>query len=312
MSVEWITNLFNELKDYLMNSELWITIGQGFAKILIIFFLSLFFIRIGKIVVRKLFKVRTKGPIRITVRREVTLVKLLENVLTYVIYFIAFIMILETLTIDVKALIAGAGIVGLAVGFGAQNLVRDIITGFFIIFEDQFSVGDYIKTGNYEGFVEEIGLRTTKIKSWTGELHILPNGSIVEVTNYSIHNSIAVVDVSIAYEGNIHEAERVIHDLLAELPEKYEDIVSAPELLGVQNLGSSDVVLRVICEVNPMQHWHIARIIRKEIKLRLDAYGIEIPFPRLVLYSRSEEDDLKTGAVEAQSKRFEKGDNHGG
>ena len=123
-------------------------------------------------------------------------------------------MILSTLTINVSAVLAGAGIVGLAVGFGAQSLVKDIITGFFIIFEDQFSVGDYIRVGQFEGTVEEIGLRTTKIKSWTGELHIIPNGNILEVTNFSLNNSVAVIDISVAYEENIQRVESLIQDLL--------------------------------------------------------------------------------------------------
>jgi small conductance mechanosensitive channel len=198
-------------------------------------------------------------------------------------------MILETLSFDVKALLAGAGIVGLAVGFGAQNLVRDIITGFFIIFEDQFSVGDMIRVGQFEGTVEEIGLRTTKIKSWTGEINILPNGNITEVTNFSVNNSVAFVDVSIAYEGDIPKAERVIEDLLLELPDKYEEMVAPPELLGVQNLGPSEVVLRVVSEVLPMKHFHISRVLRKEIKMRLDEHGIEIPYPRMVMYTRQDE-----------------------
>ncbi|NRK74326.1 mechanosensitive ion channel, partial [Salmonella enterica subsp. enterica serovar Typhi] len=138
--------------------------------------------------------------------------------------------------IDVKALLAGAGIVGLAVGFGAQSLVKDIITGFFIIFEDQFSVGDQVRIGTYEGVVEEIGLRTTKIKGFTGEVNIIPNGSIIEVTNFSINNSKAIVDVSIAYQGDINRAEKVIQELIEKLPEQYEDIVGVPELLGVQNI----------------------------------------------------------------------------
>ncbi|KGX89240.1 mechanosensitive ion channel protein MscS [Pontibacillus marinus BH030004 = DSM 16465] len=267
--------------------------GLGIGKIIVIFLFSFLIIRVGKSVIRNLFKRRRRGPFQITPRRETTLIKLLENTLTYTVYFAAVIMMLETINIQVGALLAGAGIAGLAIGFGAQNLVKDIITGFFIIFEDQFSVGDYIKTANFEGFVEEIGLRTTKIKSWTGLLHIIPNGSINEVTNYSIHNSVAIVDISVAYEGDIATAEQTIEELLKELPERYEELVGVPELLGVQNLGSSDVVLRVVAEVIPMEHWSMARKIRKELKNRLDERGIEIPFPRLVMYSRQEEETLE-------------------
>lgn len=280
--------MWNQVYDYITNVELWVTIGQGLLKIVLILVVSTVFIRIGKLAINKVFLFRGKSPIRISARRENTLSKLLENILTYVVYFITIIMVLETVGLNVGALLAGAGIVGLAVGFGAQSLVKDIITGFFIIFEDQFSVGDHIRVSNFEGTVEEIGLRTTKIKNWTGELHILPNGSIVEVTNFSIHNSMAIVDVSISYETDIPKAERVIQELLAEIPDKYENIVSPPELLGIQTLGASEVILRVVCEVEPMSHFKIARMLRKDIKMRLDEYGIEIPYPRMVMYNRNE------------------------
>lgn len=282
----------NEAVDKLIDNEFWMSLGTGTLKIVAIMVITYVALRIGKSAIRNVFKVRSRSPLKFTERREATLLKLLENVLTYVIYFISLMTILSTLAIDVKGLIAGAGIVGLAVGFGAQNLVRDIITGFFIIFEDQFSVGDYVRIGSAEGSVEEIGLRTTKIKSWTGELHIFPNGNITEVTNFSVHNSIAVVDVSIAYEENIEEAEKVMQDLLLSLPQKYEDLVNPPELLGVQTLGASDVVIRIVAETVPMRHWYMARMIRKEVKLCLDAHGIEIPFPRMVMYSRKDEEEI--------------------
>ncbi|MBO1514950.1 mechanosensitive ion channel family protein [Metabacillus sp. BG109] len=281
--------MWNQVLEYITNAQLWITIGEGLLKIVLISIVSTIFIRIGKLAISKIFLFRGKSPIRISERRENTLSKLLENILTYVVYFITIIMILEAVNINVGALLAGAGIVGLAVGFGAQSLVKDIITGFFIIFEDQFSVGDHIRVASFEGTVEEIGLRTTKIKNWTGELHIIPNGSIVEVTNFSIHNSMAVVDVSISFETDIPEAERVIQELLAEIPDKYENIVTPPELLGIQTLGASEIILRVVCEVEPMRHFHIARMLRKDIKMRLDEHGIEIPYPRMVMYSRKEQ-----------------------
>ncbi|MGE8204786.1 mechanosensitive ion channel family protein [Heyndrickxia sp. NPDC080065] len=273
----------------LLHEEIWINIGETILKVFIILVAASIMIRIGKAAIRNIFKVRANSPLRISERRETTLSKLLQNIITYLIYFIAFITILSSLNIDVKGLLAGAGIVGLAVGFGAQSLVRDIISGFFIIFEDQFSVGDYVGVGKFVGTVEEIGLRITKIKSWTGEVHILPNGSIKEVTNYSIYNSLAVIDIHIPYEENIKKAEEVIEDLLEGLQEKYEEMVNKPELLGVQMLGTSDVQLRVVAETYPMKHWYVARIIRKEIKEALDHHGIQAPFPKLVMYSHNDE-----------------------
>jgi moderate conductance mechanosensitive channel len=288
---EEVKEAVDKAANKLIDNEFWFALGQGAIKIVAIMLITYIALKLGRTAIRNVFRVRSKAPLKFSERREATLLKLLENVLTYVVYFISLMTILSTLGIDIKGLIAGAGIVGLAIGFGAQNLVRDIITGFFIIFEDQFSVGDYVRIGSAEGTVEEIGLRTTKIKSWTGELHIFPNGNITEVTNFSIHNSIAVVDVSIAYEENIEEAENVIQELLLTLPQKYEDLVNPPELLGVQTLGASDVVIRIVAETLPMKHWYIARMIRKDVKLLLDEHGIEIPFPRMVMYSRAEENE---------------------
>ena len=286
-------NKWDKTVDYVTGPDLWTTIGVAVLQIVLILVLTFVVNRLSRKITSQFFENRRRGPFKITQRREATLKKLVMNTINYIVYFTAFIMILDTFSLDVGALLAGAGIAGLAIGFGAQNLVRDIITGFFIIFEDQFSVGDYVQASGVEGFVEEIGLRTSKIKSWTGEVHILPNGNISQVTNYSIHNSIAVVDVSIAYESNIERAEEVLHELMAELPDRYSDLVLTPELLGVQGLGSSDVVMRIIAETEPMQHWAVARSIRKEVKTRLDKEGIEIPFPRLVMYSRHDEEKVK-------------------
>ena len=279
---------FNKVSETMMKEAIWINIGGGLLKIIAILIISGLLIKFGRLAIQNFFKVRTRYPLRISERREATLMKLLQNVLTYAVYFIAIIMILSALTINVQAMLAGAGIVGLAVGFGAQSLVKDVITGFFIIFEDQFSVGDYVRIGQFEGTVEEIGLRTSKVKSFTGEINIIPNGSIVEVTNFSIYNSVAVLDIGIAYEGDIQYAEKVLQEYLEGLPSKYEELVKAPELLGVQQFGASEVVLRIVAETLPMKHWYIGRVMRKEIKLVLDEHGIEIPFPRMVMYSRQE------------------------
>ncbi|PKG24306.1 mechanosensitive ion channel family protein [Niallia nealsonii] len=277
-----------ESVDTLTNQDMWINLGQISLKVVVILVVSTLLIKLGKLAINNIFKVRPHAALRISERREATLVKLLENAITYVIYFIAAMTLLSIFGIDVKALLAGAGIVGLAVGFGAQSLVKDIITGFFIIFEDQFSVGDFVRIGVFEGVVEEIGLRTTKIKSYTGEINIIPNGSIVEVTNFSLNNSRAVVDVSIAYQGDINRAEQIIQDLIEKMPEQYEEMVGPPELLGVQNILATEVVIRVVAETLPMQQHYIARILRKEIKNVLDENGIESPYPKLVMYSKPE------------------------
>jgi moderate conductance mechanosensitive channel len=276
--MDYISRIYSKIKLELLNEGNWLTLGEIALKIIAIVILSSIVIRIGKVAIHNVFKVRLKSPIRTSERRETTLMKLLENILTYVISFMAFLMILSTLTIDVKALLAGAGIVGLAVGFGAQNLVKDIITGFFIIFEDQFSVGDQVRIGTLEGVVQEIGLRTTKLKSGSGELHILPNGSIIQVTNFSIHNSKASIDISLAYGTDIIKAEQIIKELLDTLPEKYEDLVKVPEILGVQNFGPSETILRIAVETKPLRQTTVCRMIRRDLKLWLDQHGLETQF----------------------------------
>lgn len=288
--MEFINNKFIQLWDYIAGPELWIAIGQGLFQITLIIFLSIIIIRVGNNVIGRVFQNKTRGPFRITERRENTLKKLIKNVLKYTVYFTAIIMILDNvLGARVGPLLAGAGVAGLAIGFGAQNLVRDVISGFFIIFEDQFSVGDYILTSGVEGTVEEIGLRTSKIQSWTGEQHVLPNGNITQVTNYSIHNGLAVVDVNVPYESDVGSAEKIIDDVSKTLPDKYEEIVRVPEIIGVQTLESSHYVIRVIAETLPVYQWAGARIIRKEVQEVLYKEGIEIPAPRLVMYSRNQE-----------------------
>ncbi|MBL4953374.1 mechanosensitive ion channel family protein [Neobacillus sp. OS1-32] len=270
--------------DKLQNEDTWISLGQGLLKIILIMAIANIIIRIGKIAIHNVFKLRNLSPLKNSERREETLAKLLDNTITYVVYFIAFMMVLSVFGINVEALIAGAGVVGLAVGFGAQSLVKDVISGFFIIFEDQFSVGDHIRVGEFEGNVEAIGLRTTKIKSWTGEVHILPNGSITQVTNFSINNSIAVIDIAIAYGEDIEKAQKVIEEALTKMPNEYEELVDTPQLLGIQSMGQAEVVLRIIAETLPMQHSTVARMIRKDIKVILDDNGIKVPAPKFVMY----------------------------
>src|SRR5690625_3459590 len=261
-------------------------------RIILIITLAVTIVKLSKKIINRIFTGPAEdreSPLRISKRRENTLKKLMANVIAYVVYFIAFIMILDNvLGFNVGALLAGAGVAGLAIGFGAQNLVRDIISGFFIIFEDQFSVGDYVLVSGVEGTVEEIGLRTTKVLSWTGEMNILQNGDITHVTNYSMTNGLSVVDVNIPYDSDIEAAEEIIEEIAKTLPDKYDEILSVPEILGVQSLELSHFVIRVVAETEPSLQWFGERMIRKEMKEGLFKQGIEIPSPRLVMYSRDE------------------------
>lgn len=288
-----VEKLINSIQNKLLTEEVWLNAGMILLEIIFIVVLSAILVKVGKIVIRQVFFVRMKTPLRYSERRQNTMLKLLENVLAYVVYFAAIVAVLSAMDIKVAGLLAGAGVLGLAIGFGAQNFVRDVITGFFIIFEDQFSVGDYVRIGQAEGTVEEIGLRTTKLKGLNGEIHIFPNGTIIEVVNFSLNNSIAIVDVSVAYETDIPQAEELIREFLAALPAKHEQLVKEPELLGVQNLAASEVILRITAETKPMQHFAVSRIIRRDLKIFMDEHGIEIPYPKMVMYQKN------SGSVDA-------------
>ncbi|KOO48464.1 mechanosensitive ion channel family protein [Viridibacillus arvi] len=281
--------MYNNFMAALTSEEMWMGIGRATIKIAVITILSMVVVRVAKMAIRKGFEFRMKAPAPLqpaSERRYRTILKLVQSIVSYVVYFSAILAILSAVNIDVKGLLAGAGIVGLAVGFGAQSLVKDVITGFFIIFEDQFGVGDYIKITSVEGTVLEIGLRTTKIKGAAGEINIVPNGSITDVVNYSINNSIAIIDVSVAYSSDIAKAERLIEEYLKELPKKHEEITAPPTLLGVQNVVGAEVSLRISVETLPMQHFAISRMVRRDVKEIFDRNRIEIPYPKMMVYER--------------------------
>lgn len=278
-----------QIKDLMLDQTMWFNIGMIALKVVLITIAAGIVVKLLKMIIRKSFSVRIKGPLKYNERRQQTLSKLLENVIAYVVYFMAIVAVLSSFNIDVRGLIAGAGVLGLAVGFGAQNLVRDVITGFFIIFEDQFSVGDFVRIGTAEGTVEEIGLRTTKVKGPTGELYIFPNGNVLDVVNFSVHNSIAVVDVNVSYKADINQVESLIVEFLGTLQEKYEQIIKPPEFLGVQSLTPTEMVVRVVAETLPMQHFAVSRGIRRDLKEYLDAHNVEVPLPQMVMMQRPQE-----------------------
>lgn len=273
----------NVLEDLWLNTyemvnkpEFWLNIGSVVLKIIFIYVGAKIFISIFKKTVERVFRERANGPMRLTDRRARTLTSLLNNIAVNVIYFIAILLILSELNISLGPLLAGAGVVGLAVGFGAQSLVKDVITGFFIIYEDQFSVGDFIMTGKYSGTVEEIGLRVTKIQEWTGQKHMIPNGSITEVTNYSKSNSLAVVDLTFAWKEDITQVEKMLKQSSMRVYEQEDRMVGEPQVLGVQELSGTSFVIRITAECLPMKHEDVARSLRKVLKESLEQHGIEL------------------------------------
>lgn len=286
--MEWLTEALNSIYAYFTEPDLWIGLGQTILKIIAIIILAYSFKNIGYKVIDGVFKDKKHISLnnKTDGKREQTLNNLSKSILSYFIMFLVIMIILDIFNVPIRTMLAGAGVAGIAIGFGAQNLIRDVIAGFFIIFENQFSVGDYIEIGEIEGDVVMIGMRNTKLRSYFGQTYIIPNGYIEVLTNYSSSNGFAMVEINIPYESDILSVEKLVAKTLVALPEKHDIFVGMPEINGVQALELSNYILRVRAETLPVMQWEGARIIRKEVKEKLFEQGIEIPSPRMVVYSQ--------------------------
>jgi len=273
-------------------------VGGIAARIAAVVVLALVAVKAGdSLIDRVFFKPSKSKGWKADEPRARTLSGLLKSALRYAAGIVSFLTVLELLGIDTKALLGGAAILGLAVGFGAQNLVRDIITGFFIIYERQYDVGDYVTIAGVSGTVEEIGLRTTTLRDWSGDVHIVPNGLVEKTTNSSRAGSRALVEVSIAYEEDIRQAISVLQKVCDQVATEMPVILEGPRVLGVTRLADSGVAISVWARTKPLEQWGVERELRLRLKEALDRAGIEIPYPRMVVYQRQEERDAPGDGV---------------
>ena len=231
-------------------------------------------------------------------KRIDTIGRVFRYIATIVIGVIAIVEILHQLGISIAPILAAAGVVGVAVGFGAQSLIKDYFNGFFILLENQIRQGDVVDAGGKAGLVEEVTLRYIKMREYSGNVHYVPNGSITTVTNMSRGFAQAVIDVGVAYRENVDEVIKVMKAVGAELrtDEEYQfKILDDMELAGVENLGDSAVTIRCRFKVLPLEQWGVRREYLKRIKAAFDEHGIEIPFPHLTIYPGQ----LKDGSAPA-------------
>lgn len=218
-------------------------------------------------------------------RRVDTLMTLIRSTARYLVYFVAFLLVLGQFGSSMvqSVLVAVGGIGGIAFGFGAQNLVKDVVTGLFMIFENQFSVGDYIQTEDAVGTVEAAAIRVTYLRSAKGDQIIIPNGSINRVINYTRGSYIATIVVSTAYEANTREVIAIMEEALHDYGEAHRDLIEElPVVRGIDALGESTVDISIACKVKPMKQWEVERGMRLAIKEAFDSRGIEFPYPRMV------------------------------
>jgi small-conductance mechanosensitive channel len=268
-------------------------LAHGIRILLIIFFSYLVY-RIAKAVVPPLLErwVKVRGTGRRArsehAKRAQTLSSVITQVIGIFIVVIALFMILSEVGLDITPLLAGAGVAGIAIGFAAQNFIRDLIGGFLIIFENQFDVGDVIKVADVTGGVEEVNLRRTLLRDLDGILHIIPNGEIRVTSNYTMMWSRAHLNISVAYKEDLDRVMAVIRRVweeMAEDPQWEPQMISkTPWLLRVNEFGDSGIIIKAVGETKPTKQWDVMGELRRRIKRVFDEEGIEIPWPHVKLY----------------------------
>ena len=220
-------------------------------------------------------------------KREDTLITIFNGALRIALITLAILMILQEAGLKIGPVLAGAGIVGLAFGFGGQYLIRDVITGLFIIFENQYRIGDVIKIDDEGGLVEDISLRKTTLRDLNGTVHHIPHGEIKVVSNLTRKYSRVNIDIGVSYSSDLDHVIKVINrtgNELAQDPDFRDKILTPPQFLRVDEFADSSIVVKILGDTKPLMQWEVAGEFRKRIKAAFDKEGIEIPFPQRVVY----------------------------
>lgn len=249
-------------------------------------------ISIFQIVVVVLFMVLLTNVIRFILEhmkpksgRLQSIFSLINSFLSYAAAIVGLVWCLSAIGINLSTIFASLGIVALIIGFAAESLIADIITGIFLIFEDDFNVGDIVEYSGFRGTVDSIGIRVTCIKDGGGNVKVINNSDIRGILNRSKSDSCAVCDIPVSYNANLEEVEAVLTKILTKLPEKYpEKFTAVPDYLGVQALSASSVDLRVCAKVSESDLFSATRIMNREIKIGFDKAGVEIPFQQIVVH----------------------------
>lgn len=280
--------------EYLQNFG--ITVEHGFALVrvsvilvaaLIVQWLLRGIIRRIKLNVLEVMRRHSSGSEIEMTKRADTLASIIRKALTTALWFVALMTALRQLGFDLAPILAGAGVAGVALGFGAQSIVKDVISGFFLLIENQIRVNDVCVLNGTGGLVEEINLRTTVLRSLDGVVHIFPNGSITSISNMTREFSFYVFDVGVAYKEDTDKVSQVLRDIGAEMQadEEFKDSILEPlEVLGVDKFDDSAVVVKARIKTQPIRQWAVGREMNRRIKKRFDELGIEIPFPHMSLY----------------------------
>jgi moderate conductance mechanosensitive channel len=270
-----------------IDAGLWL---NRLLQILVILGLTWGAYRVLSLVLRRIERSAISGDavsVNVQEQRVATLLSLVRSVGLVIIALIGLFMALSTFGIAIGPLLAGAGVVGLAISFGAQSLVRDIISGLFILFENQFGVGDVIRIGDVAGKVESMTLRIVVMRDVHGTVHIVPNGEITRVSNLTRSFSRAVIEIGVAYREDADRVMEVMREVgmsMYDDPEWRPIITEEPTVPGIEAFADSAVMIRMVATTLPLKQWDVARELRRRLKRRFDEEGIEIPFPHTTVY----------------------------
>jgi moderate conductance mechanosensitive channel len=226
-------------------------------------------------------------------KRIETLGQVFRHTFSIIIFAITGMLLLDEIGISIGPILATAGVVGVAIGFGAQNLIRDYFNGFFILLENQVRQGDVVVVAEKGGLVEEITLRYMKLRDYSGNVHFIPHGNISTVTNMSRGFAYAVIDIGVAYREDLDEVMNIMRQVGAEIAEDplfSGKVLAEMEMAGVDKWGESAVIIRCRIKVHPLEQWGIRREFLKRLKQKFDHFGIEIPYPHLTVYPGQSKD----------------------
>jgi small conductance mechanosensitive channel len=262
----------------LLTTDFWLTTGNKLIRIAAILAIMSLALRSFRLVVSQLFipKVGNKA-FYFDEKRARTLSGLLQSIVRYSIYFIALILILQEFRVDTTSIIAGAGIVGLAFGIGAQSLIKDFVTGFFIILEDQYAVGEYVTIAEMTGTVEDLDFRVTKLRDAGGALHTIPHGTVLRVTNYSRGHMQAVINVPVPHEADLVTVLALLDEACREIGETLPEVLDGPKVVGVVEFRSNEIVVRLVAKTVPLEQIKVETALRQKIMLLFASAHILAP-----------------------------------
>ncbi len=273
---------------------IWNWILTSGLRIILILILAITAFRLSRIFSKRLFlMLPVSRQTEESQKRADTLGSVVRYVMNFAILIIVLTMILGELGIEIGPILAAAGVLGLAIGFGAQSLVKDVLGGFFILLEDQIRVGDVVQIADKAGLVEKVTLRVTILRDLAGNVHYVPNGEISAVTNMTKEYSRYVFEIGVAYREDVDEVIRVMHGVDEELrndPDYQDDVLEPLEVLGLDKFGDSAIILKARTTTKPIKQWRVGREFNRRLKKKFDELDIEIPFPHRTIYVGQDKD----------------------